>query len=63
MAPYNVTFLGPGREVLAEQQEWYEHDDHALDVIGRSDHPHEIEVRQGDRLVAVFPRWPPRRLP
>ena len=62
VAPYTVSFLGPNEEVLAEEVHWFEHDDHALDEIGRSDHPHEIRVHQGERLVARFPPWPPQRL-
>jgi hypothetical protein len=58
MAPYTVSFLGPAGDLLVEQVHWFEHDDHALDTIGRSSHPHEIEVRQGERLVARFPPWP-----
>jgi len=60
MSPYTVSFLGPAREVLVEEVQWFEHDDDALDMIGRSNHPHEIEVRQGQRLVARFPPWPPK---
>jgi hypothetical protein len=41
---------------------WFDDDDHALDEIGRSDHPHEIFVHQGERLVARFPPWPPKPL-
>ncbi|MFI4935531.1 MAG: hypothetical protein ACHP7N_12985 [Caulobacterales bacterium] len=59
MAPYTVSFLGPEREVLIQDVQWFAHDDHALDTIGRSSHPHEIEVRQGERLVARFPPWRP----
>lgn len=55
MAPYTVNFLGPDKQVIAEDVQWFEHDDHALDTIGRSNHPHEISVRQGQRLVAIFP--------
>jgi hypothetical protein len=62
MVPYTFSFLSPAREVLVEEVQWFEDDDHALDTIGRSDHPHEIEVRQGERLVARFPPWPPKRL-
>ena len=29
-------------------------DDHAIDHAGRIDHPHEMKVWQGDRLVAHF---------
>jgi len=61
VAPYTVSFLGAGNEVLAKEEHWFEHDDAALDAIGRSDHPHAIEVRQADRLVALFPAWPPTR--
>lgn len=58
MTPYAIRLLGPGDETVASQERWFEHDDHALDTIGRSAHAHEIEVRQGERLVARFPRWP-----
>jgi len=57
VAPYTVSFLGPDDEVLAEEVRWFDHDDHALDEIGRSDHPHAVRVLQGQRLVAWFPPW------
>jgi hypothetical protein len=60
VAPYTVSFLGPEQEVQAENVQWFEHEDHALDTIGRSRHPHEIVVHQGQQLVARFPPWPPR---
>ena len=58
MAAYIVSFLGPDNEVVSEDERWFEDDDHALDTVGRSNHPHEILVRQGERLVARFPPWP-----
>jgi len=61
LAPYTVSFLGPNGDVVAEEVRWFEHDDHALDAVGRETHPHEIEVRQGERLVARAPPWPPKR--
>jgi S-ribosylhomocysteine lyase LuxS involved in autoinducer biosynthesis len=61
MAPYTVSFMGPNEEVLAEEVRWFDYDDHALDEIGRSKHPHEIQVHQGDRMVARFPPWPSER--
>lgn len=61
MAPYTVSFLGPNEEVLTEEVRWFEHDDHALDEIGRSDHAHAILVHQGERLVARFRPWPRQR--
>jgi hypothetical protein len=54
MTPYAVSFLGPNDEVVHEEVRWFEHDDQALDDIGRSDHPHAILVRQGERLIARF---------
>lgn len=62
MAPYTVSFLGPDEEIVAQEVRWFEHDDNAIDEIGRSDHPHAIHVHQGERLVARFPPWPPRQL-
>jgi hypothetical protein len=35
------------------------HDDAAIDHAGALDHPHEIEVWQGERRVTRFPPWPP----
>ncbi len=61
MAPYAVSFMGPNKEILVEEVRWFAHDDDALDEIGRSKHPHEIQVRQGERMVARFPPWPPER--
>jgi hypothetical protein len=61
MASYTIHFLGPDSGVVATDVRWFEHDDQALDAVGRSAHPHEILVRQGERLVARFPSWPPER--
>ncbi len=61
MVPYTVSFLGPDEEVVTKEVRYFESDDHALDEIGRSDHPYAIQVHQGERIVARFPPWPPRR--
>ena len=58
MTPYTIHLLGPDDETVASERRWFEHDDHALDTVGLSDHPDKIEVWQGERLVARFPRWP-----
>ncbi len=58
LAPYTISFLSADGAVLNEQVCWFAHDDHALDEVGRSEHPHAIVVRQGQRLVAEFPPWP-----
>jgi hypothetical protein len=58
LAPYTISFLSADRAVLNEEVRWFAHDDHALDEVGRSAHPHGIVVKQGERLVAEFPPWP-----
>lgn len=55
MAPYVISYLGPLGETQDRTLDWFESDDHAIDSVGRSDHPHEILVHQGARLVARFP--------
>ena len=57
MTPYTIHFLGPDGETIASEERWFEHDDHALDTVGRSDHPHAMLVLEGERLVARFPPW------
>ncbi|HEY1415519.1 MAG TPA: hypothetical protein VGF42_06505 [Caulobacteraceae bacterium] len=59
MSPYRINYLGPDHRVGLEEMQWFEDDDHALDAVGRSPHRDEIEVRQGDRLVARFPPTSP----
>jgi len=55
MAPYTITYRDGLGAIEKEERRWFDHDDHAIDEVGWSHHPHEIEVNQGDRLVARFP--------
>jgi len=56
MAPYTISVIGPDGEVVDRRRQKFEHDDHAIDTVGRSEHPHEIQLHQGRRLVARS--WP-----
>jgi len=61
MAPYRIEFHDADGEVQAEKIALFEHDDAAIDHAGRIDHPDELKVWQGDRLVAHFPTLRLRR--
>ena len=61
MAPYTISYLGPDGDVLDRQVTWFDHDDHAIDTVGRGDHPHAILIHQDERLVADFPPLRPHR--
>ena len=53
-----ISYLGAAGELVERQEQWFHHDGHALDTIGHGNHPNEIHVHQGARLVARFPPWP-----
>ncbi len=57
LAPYVITLLDQDGAALRVEHHVFEHDDEAIDHAGRSGHPHEIKIHQGERLVAHFPRW------
>jgi len=62
MAPYTISFIGSDGTLVDRHERWFEHDDAAIDEAGKSDHAHEILVRQGERLVARFPPLAARTL-
>lgn len=62
MMLYRVTLLGADGEVQSRYEHNFDDDDAALDEVGRSCHPHRIEVHQEDRLVGAFPPLPTRSL-
>ena len=55
MAPYTISYLGPDGDLVDRRMAWFEHDDHAIDTVGNSDHPYEMQIHQIDRFVAGFP--------
>ena len=57
MAPYRVNLLAPDGSVHEARVIVCAHDDEAIDRVGEIDHPHEIDIWQGDRHVARFPTW------
>jgi hypothetical protein len=61
MAPYRIALLAGDGTVHDERVIECAYDDEVIDHVGRSDHPHEIDVWQGQRHVARFPPWPPPR--
>jgi hypothetical protein len=58
MAPYRIALLTPEGAVHEERVIECADDDEAIERTGRLDHPHEIDVWQGERDVARFPSWP-----
>lgn len=58
MAPYRVSLLTEDGSPHEERVIDCEHDDEAIDRAGEIQHPHEIDVWQGNRHVARFPPWP-----
>jgi hypothetical protein len=64
MVPYTIDLLKDDGSIDETRVVAFEHDDAAIDHVGGIDHPHAIQVREGDRLVALFPalsRLPPFR--
>jgi hypothetical protein len=55
VSPYQVRYLGPDGRSASEEEWRFAHDDAAIDAVGASEHPHEIVLTQGARLVARFP--------
>jgi hypothetical protein len=55
VAPYTINLHDECGDLRARRTLHLAHDDAAIDRAGRLDHPHEINVWQGDRLVAHFP--------
>ncbi|HVN01900.1 MAG TPA: hypothetical protein VMT68_17000 [Caulobacteraceae bacterium] len=61
MAPYRIHLLGHDGSIAHERVVECQDDDEAIELTGKSDHPHEMLVWQAERLVARFPPWPPLR--
>jgi hypothetical protein len=59
VAPYRIHLLGKDGSIAGEHVVECWDDDQAIDLAGKSDHPHEMLVWQDDRLVARFPPWKP----
>ena len=55
MAVYTVKLLGPDGELRSEMTADHASDDKVIDAVGFLDHPHTIEIWDGDRHVATFP--------
>ena len=55
LAPYTFHLYDQAGVLRDVRSQSFAHDDDAIDHAGRLDHPHEIQVRQEDRLVARFP--------
>ena len=55
MAPYRIELHDDRGAVMSEQHQMFEHDDAAIDHVGKIAHPHAMKVWQADRLVAHFP--------
>jgi hypothetical protein len=55
MVPYTIDLLNDDGSIDETRVVVCEHDDAAIDHAGGIDHPLAIEVRQGDRRVALFP--------
>jgi hypothetical protein len=55
MAPYTIDLHDEDGALCEVRSQVFAHDDDAIDHAGGIDHPHEIKVWQGERLVADFP--------
>jgi len=60
MSPYRIELYDADGVVVAERTELFEHDDDAIDHVGRIDHADALQIWQGPRLVAHFPTQRPR---
>ena len=63
MPLYQIRLMAEDGSLHEESELDFEHDDAAIDHAGWLDHPHEIHVCEGGRLIARFPsetvfRWP-----
>jgi hypothetical protein len=58
MVSYTIDLLRHDGSIQETRIALFEHDDAAIDHIGGIDHPHAIDVWQGERHVALFPAWP-----
>lgn len=55
MPRYLVRLLGPDGAPIHEEHLDFPSDDHAIDQVGHTDHPHGMEIWDGQRQVAAFP--------
>jgi hypothetical protein len=55
VSPYVIDLHNEDGTLRESRSMMFEHDDAAIDHAGRIGHPHEMKVRQGERLVAHFP--------
>jgi hypothetical protein len=55
MAPYTIDLHDAEGAIRETRSQMFAHDDDAIDHAGRIEHPHEMRVWQGERLVAHFP--------
>jgi len=55
MAPYTIDLHDADGSRREARTHTFAHDDEAIDHAGAIDHPHEIKVWRGERLVAHFP--------
>lgn len=55
VAPYQISYFAQDGSMVHREQIRFRDDDHAIDWVGASDHPHEIHIHQGERLVAKVP--------
>lgn len=58
MVSYTIDLLRHDGSIQETRIALLEHDDAAIDHVGGIDHPHSIDVWQGERHVALFPAWP-----
>lgn len=58
MADYTVTFLGLDGSPIGQETITCDCDDDAIDLVGASNHPHEIDIHHAERHVVRFPPWP-----
>ena len=58
MVSYTIDLLRHDGSIQETRIALFEHDDAAIDHVGGIDHPHAIDVSQGERHVARFPPWP-----
>ena len=56
MPIYQILLLGAEGQCLEKKEIAFDSDDDAIDHTGWIDHPLEMEVWEGGRLVASFPR-------
>jgi hypothetical protein len=54
LSPYRIALMSPDGLIQEERIADFEHDDQAIDVTGQINHPHQIQVYQGERLVGIF---------